>query len=116
MTHLSSILKCTYYIDIREGESNVNRRLDKKKQQKKAESANTPVKAETPAVQTEVNFYIQYQDQEYLEEEIIAKVKEKCKADGVSSEELKTLSIYLKPEDQKVYYTTDTQISGAVDL
>ena len=57
----------------------MNRRLDKKKQQKKAESANTPVKAEAPAVQTEVNFYIQYQDQEYLEEEIIAKVKENAR-------------------------------------
>lgn len=94
----------------------MNKRLDKKKQQRRTETVNTPAKANVPVVTTEVNFYIQYQDQEYLEKEITASVKEKCQAEGISLEELKTLSIYLKPEDKKVYYTTDTQISGSIDL
>ncbi|MFR8020526.1 MAG: DUF6465 family protein [Mediterraneibacter gnavus] len=48
---------------------------------------------------------MQYQDQEYLETEIISRVKESCLLNGASSDELNTISIYLKPEDKKsIFY------------
>lgn len=92
----------------------MNKRIDKKKQQRKTEIISAaPAKTES---KTEINFYVQYQDQEYLAKEVIEKVKEKCQAEGLASEDLNTLSIYLKPEDKKVYYTVDGGISGSVSL
>lgn len=93
----------------------MNKRLDKKKQQRKTETVQASA-AVTPAAKTEVNFYIQYQDKEYLEKEIIAKVKEKYQAEGLADKDVKSLAIYLKPEDNKAYYTVDGGISGSVDL
>lgn len=72
-----------------------------------------PVPAEAPCGQTD--FFIQYQNQEYLERDVIAKIKEKCKADGTEISETDKLSVYLKPEDGKAYYTF-ADVSGSVEL
>ena len=57
-----------------------------------------------------------YQDQEYLETEIISRVKESCLLNGASSDELNTISIYLKPEDKKAYFTYGEDKSGFIEL
>ena len=59
---------------------------------------------------------LQYQDQEYLETEIISRVKESCLLNGASSDELNTISIYLKPEDKKAYFTYGEDKSGFIEL
>ena len=59
-------------------------------------------------------FYVQ--DQEYLETEIISRVKESCLLNGASSDELNTISIYLKPEDKKAYFTYGEDKSGFIEL
>ena len=76
---------------------------------------NSPI-AETSAYQRNHNFFIQYQDQEYLETEIISRVKESCLLNGASSDELNTISIYLKPEDKKAYFTYGEDKSGFIEL
>ena len=72
--------------------------------------------AETSASKETINFFIQYQDQEYLETEIISRVKESCLLNGASSDELNTISIYLKPEDKKAYFTYGEDKSGFIEL
>lgn len=93
----------------------MNKRLDKKRQRKTVE---TPSVTLEPVKQPEtaVNFYIQYQSQEYLEKDIIERIKEKCKEEGTTPLDLKTLSIYLKPEEQKAYYTFNENGNGFIDL
>ena len=108
----------------------MSRRIDKKRQKlsaaaqsvqtvpcKAAPCEATPCEAApceaAPAVN--VSFYIQYQNAEYLESEITAKVIEQCKAEGASDAELADLSIYLKPEDKKAYYAYNGK-NGAVAL
>ena len=89
----------------------MSKRLDKKKLKRQ-----TTAIAETSASKETINFFIQYQDQEYLETEIISRVKESCLLNGASSDELNTISIYLKPEDKKAYFTYGEDKSGFIEL
>ena len=90
----------------------MSKRLDKKKLKRQTTAIESPI-AETSASKETINFFIQYQDQEYLETEI---VKESCLLNGASSDELNTISIYLKPEDKKAYFTYGEDKSGFIEL
>lgn len=96
----------------------MNKRMDKKKQKRQVLSNNTPMMeaVAAPSAKETVNFFIQYQDQEYIETDIISQVKDACLAQGASKEEMLTISIYLKPEDKKAYFTYGEGKSGFVEL
>ncbi|WP_373221503.1 DUF6465 family protein [Mediterraneibacter gnavus] len=93
----------------------MNKRLDKKKLKRQTTAIESPI-AETSASKETINFFIQYQDQEYLETEIVSRVRESCLLNGASSDELNTISIYLKPEDKKAYFTYGENKSGFIEL
>ncbi|MBU3877085.1 hypothetical protein HGO97_014840 [Faecalicatena sp. AGMB00832] len=100
----------------------MSKRIDKKRLKRQNENtANTTIAA-VSLVQAQpkehceqVDFFIQYHDQEYLEKEIVEKIKEKCKADGIEITVDGKLSVYLKPEDKKAYYTYEG-VSGHIEL
>ena len=100
---------------MRRGLCHMSKRLDKKKLKRQTTAIESPI-AETSASKETINFFIQYQDQEYLETEIISRVKESCLLNGASSDELNTISIYLKPEDKKAYFTYGENKSGFIEL
>lgn len=87
----------------------------KKKLKRQTTAIESPI-AETSASKETINFFIQYQDQEYLETEIVSRVRESCLLNGASSDELNTISIYLKPEDKKAYFTYGENKSGFIEL
>lgn len=93
----------------------MSKRLDKKKLKRQTTAIESPI-AETSASKEAINFFIQYQDQEYLETEIVSRVRESCLLNGASSDELNTISIYLKPEDKKAYFTYGENKSGFIEL
>ena len=93
----------------------MSKRLDKKKLKRQTTAIESPI-AETSATKETINFFIQYQDQEYLETEIVSRVRESCLLNGASSDELNTISIYLKPEDKKAYFTYGENKSGFIEL
>ena len=93
----------------------MSKRLDKKKLKRQTAAIESPI-AETSASKETINFFIQYQDQEYLETEIVSRVRESCLLNGASSDELNTISIYLKPEDKKAYFTYGENKSGFIEL
>ena len=93
----------------------MSKRLDKKKLKRQTTAIESPI-AETSASKDTINFFIQYQDQEYLETEIVSRVRESCLLNGASSDELNTISIYLKPEDKKAYFTYGENKSGFIEL
>ena len=93
----------------------MSKRLDKKKLKRQTRAIDSPI-AETSASKETINFFIQYQDQEYLETEIVSRVRESCLLNGASSDELNTISIYLKPEDKKAYFTYGENKSGFIEL
>ena len=93
----------------------MSKRLDKKKLKRQTTAIESPI-ADTSASKVTINFFIQYQDQEYLETEIVSRVRESCLLNGASSDELNTISIYLKPEDKKAYFTYGENKSGFIEL
>ena len=101
----------------------MNKRIDKKKQKRTLESAVTATATSSaPATATPVveikevvkevkvpvevpAFYVQYQSAEYTVAAITERVIADCNAKGHAVETPEALSIYLKPEDKKAYYT-----------
>lgn len=101
----------------------MNKRIDKKKQKRTLESAVTATATSSaPATATPVveikevkvpvevpaknpAFYVQYQSAEYTVAAITERVIADCNAKGHAVENPEALSIYLKPEDKKAYYT-----------
>lgn len=81
----------------------MNRRIEKKRSRVQEEQT------------AKLNFYVQYKDMEYLEQQIVEEVKKDWKEHG-NAKEIKELSIYLKPEEKKAYYTVNGTDSGAVEL
>ena len=87
----------------------------RKKLKRQTTAIESPI-AETSASKETINFFIQYQDQEYLETEIISRVKESCLLNGASSDELNTNLDLLKTGGQKAYFTYGEDKSGFIEL
>ena len=100
----------------------MSKRTDKKKQKKVNDIAVTvPVNAEpevkeVPAKKEhDADFYIQFNNDEYLAKDVIANIKAKLASEGTTVSADNKLSIYLKPQDRKAYYTY-MDINGSIDL
>lgn len=62
------------------------------------------------------NVIIQAYGLEISESEIIAKIKEKWVAEGNLVKSIKSLVMYAKPEEKKVYYIINDTINGDIDI
>ncbi len=60
--------------------------------------------------------YVQFGGNEAKVEGIIAKAKESYVADGHRVSSIKTLQVYLKPEESAAYYVINSKYAGKVDL
>lgn len=59
------------------------------------------------------NVYLQYLGKEISQADVVAKAKEAC---GVDEKEIKTVTVYLKPEENKAYYLVNDTVSGSIEL
>lgn len=81
--------------------------------------AEIPKKEEVAAkkrASKKMNFYVQFQDAEYNEQDIIAQVKKIWKDAGNRIADLNTMDIYVKPEEKMVYYTINEELSASFAL
>lgn len=82
--------------------------------------AEIPKKEEAAAAKKraskKTNFYVQFQDAEYNEQDIIAQVKKIWKDAGNRIADLNTMDIYVKPEEKMVYYTINEELSASFAL
>lgn len=62
------------------------------------------------------SFYVEYAGKQVEEKAIIAKVKELWAADGNKIKDLKTLNLYVKPEEDAAYYVINENVSGKIEL
>ncbi len=87
---------------------------------KKAPAKKAPAKAaaKAPAKKAEVvtETYIQYAGQETLTSEILSKVKAAYVAEGHKESAIKSVKLYVKPEDSAVYYVINDKAVGMVSL
>ena len=63
----------------------------------------------------DADFYIQFNNDEYLAKDVVANIKAKLASEGTTVSADNKLSIYLKPQDRKAYYTY-MDINGSIDL
>ena len=86
----------------------MSKRIDKKRMKRRAEITSAPrdIKASAVKEAENIDFYIQYQGQVYLERDII---------EGTLTAGNEKLSVYLKPEEKKAYYTCGS-CSGHIDI
>lgn len=83
---------------------------------KAAAKPKKPLKEKTPLVP---EVFLQYEDngeQEALVEDIVAKAKAAYVAEGHRESSIKSLRIYLKPQEWKAYYVINHKIEGMLDL
>ena len=67
------------------------------------------------AAKVEVSTYLQMGASEWDISSLKERVMEAAAA-GRKASEIKTLAIYLKPEEGKIYYTANEDIAGSIDL
>ena len=60
--------------------------------------------------------YVQFGGRESKVENVIAKATESYVADGHRASSIKTLQVYLKPEEAAAYYVINNKYAGRVDL
>ena len=83
-----------------------------------AETAKKRTKTAKKAAKEELKpeVYIQYQGREGVVEDAIKKVTEQFVAEGHRASTIKSLQLYLKPEENAAYYVINQKIAGRVDL
>ena len=83
---------------------------------KKAEKKPAVKAAKKPAAKKEikVNAYVEYQGRKAEEKTIIADVKKAWTKSGGKVGDIKTMDLYIKPEENAVYYVINGTETGAV--
>ena len=85
-----------------------------KKAEKKAADVKAKAKAKKEPVKAEI--IVQYKEGETSIQDLEEKVKAQFVAEGHRAGCIKSLNIYVKPEDYKAYYVINEKFSGSVDL
>ena len=85
-----------------------------KKEPAKKTAAKKTVKAEKSAVTQ--NIYVQFAGNEFLTSDLVAKVTENWVALGHRASSIKSLDLYVKPEDMAAYYVINGKESGKIAL
>ncbi len=60
--------------------------------------------------------YVQYQGQEDVVKDVVERAKEAFVADGHRASSIKSLQLYLKPEESAAYYVVNQKYAGKVYL
>ncbi len=62
------------------------------------------------------NIVIQFQGRERSQENILQQIRRDVYAKGVSDEEIDSVNIYIKPEEQAVYYVVNGEVEGKISF
>lgn len=62
------------------------------------------------------NVYVQFDGKEIRTEELVEQVKEAWKAEGHRISSIKSLELYIKPEDMAAYYVVNEKTTGKIEL
>lgn len=88
----------------------------KKTEAKKAEKKSAPKAAKKPAAKKEikVSAYVEYGSKKVEEKTMIADVKKAWTKSGGKIGDIKTMDLYIKPEENAVYYVINGTETGSV--
>ena len=60
------------------------------------------------------NVIIQYQGRERMEENLLALIKRDILKKGMKDEDIEEVNIYVKPEEQTVFYVVNQTVEGSI--
>ena len=62
------------------------------------------------------NIIIQYQGMERNEDHILSLVRKDAIEKGANDDEIEVIDIYIKPEEQTVFYVINKEINGSIEF
>lgn len=62
------------------------------------------------------NLMIQFNGRERTTDNILAQVRRDAAAKGVKDEEIDLVDIYIKPEEQAIYYVINKEVEGSISF
>ena len=62
------------------------------------------------------NIVVQYQDRDRKTDEILAQIKADVLSKGFSEADFARIDVYIKPEENKIFYVVNDKISGSIDF
>lgn len=83
---------------------------------KKAAKTKETIKKAVSEETIQVDTFIQYMNEQTVLKEVVEDIKEEYVAQGHRIATLKTMEIYLKPEEYKAYYVINKKIEGSIPL
>lgn len=91
---------------------------EKKKPGRKPGSKNntTAAKAEEKKNEKKDEVYVQFAGEEFVVEEVMDKAKATYIAEGHRASAIKSVRLYIKPEERKAYYVINEKAAGSIDL
>ena len=82
------------------------------KAEKKAPAKKAPAKKAAKPVETVQEVYFEYSGGQVLAEDIVGRIKEAYKSEGHRISSIKTLQVYIKPDERKAYYVINDKAEG----
>ena len=89
---------------------------EKKKPGRKPGSKNTTAKTETKKVEKKDEVFVQFAGEEFAVEEVMEKAKAAYIAEGHRASAIKSVRLYIKPEERKAYYVINDKAAGCIEL
>lgn len=91
---------------------------EKKKPGRKPGSKNTSkaTKTEAKKVEKKDEVFVQFAGEEFGVEEVMEKAKAAYIAEGHRASAIKSVRLYIKPEERKAYYVINDKAAGSIDL
>ena len=62
------------------------------------------------------NIVIQYHEKERRTDELLQLIKKDAMSKGLSDADFTKVDVYIKPEDQRVFYVINGDVSGSVEF
>ena len=89
---------------------------EKKPAKKAAAKKTTAVKAETKTAPKKDEVFVQFAGEEYSVEDVMDKAKAAYIAEGHRASAIKSVRLYIKPEERKAYYVINDKAAGSIEL
>ena len=94
----------------------VAKEAEKKKPGRKPGTKNKPAKTVAKKEETVTEVYVQFGPGESSVNNVIDTIKAESVEQGHRASSIKSLKVYLKPEDRSAYYVINDKVAGRVDL
>ncbi len=90
--------------------------VTEKKPGRKPGSKNTAAKTETKKVEKKDEVFVQFAGEEFVVEDVMEKAKAAYIAEGHRASAIKSVRLYIKPEERKAYYVINDKAAGCIEL